>query len=34
MEQEYIQQQEIKKHTGIDLAGTHHAEVISIADGE
>lgn len=25
---------EVKKHTGIDLAGTHHAEVISIADGE
>ena len=24
----------IKKHTGIDLAGTHHAEVVSIADGE
>ena len=25
---------EVKKHTGIDLAGTHHAEVISVADGE
>ena len=25
---------EIKKHTGIDIAGTHHAEVLSIADGE
>ena len=25
---------EVKKHTGIDLAGTHHAEVVSIADGE
>ena len=25
---------EVKKHTGIDIAGTHHAEVLSIADGE
>ncbi len=25
---------EVKKHTGIDLAGTHHAEVVSVADGE
>ena len=24
----------VKKHTGIDIAGTHHAEVLSIADGE
>ena len=25
---------EVKKHTGIDISGTHHAEVLSIAEGE
>ena len=25
---------EYKKHTGIDLAGTHHTEILAVADGE
>ena len=25
---------EVKKHTGIDLCGVHHAEVLAVADGE
>ena len=24
----------VKKHTGIDIAGTHHAQVLAVADGE
>ena len=24
----------VTKHTGIDLAGTHHTEILAVADGE